>query len=180
MNVRSFDIITQISSLDRRRREYKKVGWLYVVRNPSFKDPVFKVGMSSRPPGVRLSELSASTAVYAPFEMIYFVHVSDRELAEGQVHYMLRDYRVTPNKEFFEAPIRMIIDAVDRAAEMFPILIGKGRRKTILEQVLGVAAYHCEKCGTENRVKHLLGVMKITCGNCGYVKDIKIKDVGYL
>ena len=33
-----------IETFDKRRREYKKLGWIYAARNPSFVDPVFKVG----------------------------------------------------------------------------------------------------------------------------------------
>ena len=92
----------QIASFDKRRREYRRMGWIYACRNRSFADPVFKVGQSSRPPYVRISELSSSSAVYRDFQLVYFVHVSDRDSAEGQAHLALQGYRVNPNKEFFQ------------------------------------------------------------------------------
>ena len=36
--------IMALKSFDKRRREYKRVGWIYAARNPSFVDPVFKIG----------------------------------------------------------------------------------------------------------------------------------------
>ena len=66
-----------IGGFDRRRREYRRLGWIYAARNESFRDPVYKVGQSTRPPTVRVGELSAATAVYHDFELVYFVHVSD-------------------------------------------------------------------------------------------------------
>ena len=37
------------SSLDRRRREYKRMGWIYAMRNPALKENVFEVGMELPP-----------------------------------------------------------------------------------------------------------------------------------
>ena len=90
-----------IKSCDKRRKEYKKVGWIYVALNPSFVDPVFKVGESSRPPFARIQELSASTSVYREFELAYFVHVTPRDIAEKWAHEALKEFRINPRKEFF-------------------------------------------------------------------------------
>ena len=40
-----------IRSLDKRKREYKYVGWIYILRNRAFKDPLLKIGQSRRPQG---------------------------------------------------------------------------------------------------------------------------------
>jgi hypothetical protein len=55
-----FDVI---KSLDKRRREYKYVGWIYVLRNRAFKEPLLKIGQSQRPPMMRAHELGTATAV---------------------------------------------------------------------------------------------------------------------
>ncbi len=41
-----FDLI---ASLDKRRTEYKYVGWVYILRNRAFRDPLLKIGQSRRP-----------------------------------------------------------------------------------------------------------------------------------
>ena len=91
----------EIENFDKRRKEYKKLGWIYAARNPSFVDPVFKVGESSRPPFARIEELSASTSVYSAFELAYFVHVSRRGDAEKWAHDALKEFRVNPRKGIF-------------------------------------------------------------------------------
>ena len=93
--------IVRLSAFDKRRREYKRLGWVYVARNPYFADPVFKVGQTKVSPVTRVEKLSSSTSVYRPFELVYFVHVSDRDLAEAHVHQALAASRINPAKEFF-------------------------------------------------------------------------------
>ena len=120
-----------IETFDKRRREYKKLGWIYAARNPSFVDPVFKVGVSSRPPLARMQELSASTSVYRGFDLAYFVHVTPRDIAEKWAHETLKEFRINPRKEFFQAPLPAVVKALDRVAEMLPVPLGKTRAQAI-------------------------------------------------
>ena len=155
-----------IASFDKRRREYKKVGWIYAARNDCFVDPVFKVGLSSRPPTVRVAELSASTSIYSDFELVYFVHVRDRDVAEGQAHLALQDFRVNPKKEFFQAPLPVIVRVLDRVANMFPVPMGRTPRAGFLEQPLRQRSMHCPQCGFANRVPNVLVKIRLACGVC--------------
>ena len=156
-----------IASFDRRRREYRRVGWIYACRNRSFADPVFKIGRSSRPPHVRIAELSSSSAVYRDFQLVYFVHVSDRDGAEGQTHLALQGYRVNPNKEFFQAPLPEIVRAMDAAATMFPVQLGRTPRAGFLQQPLLPRLFGCPHCGTQNRLPNVLMEIRVACGSCG-------------
>lgn len=155
-----------IASLDRRRREYKRVGWIYACRNKSFTDSVFKIGQSSRPPYERVAELSASTSVYREFQLVYFVHVSDRDFAEVQTHRTLQKYRVNPSKEFFQAALPEIVRAMDSAASMCPIPLGKTTRAGFLQQPLTPLIIYCTGCGAQNRIANVLVEINITCGTC--------------
>ena len=156
----------EIDSLDRRRREYKRVGWIYACRNSSFADPVFKIGQSSRPPAERVSELSASTSVYREFQLVYFVHVANRDVAEGRTHLVLQEYRVNPNKEFFQATLPEIVRAMDSAASMCPIPLGKTPRAGFLAQPLMPHVISCTCCRAKNRIANVLVEILITCGTC--------------
>ena len=156
----------EIENFDKRRREYKKLGWIYAARNPSFVDPVFKVGESSRPPFARIEELSASTSVYSAFELAYFVHVSRRGDAEKWAHDALKEFRVNPRKEFFRAPLSVVVKALDRAAEMFPLPLGKTPRAGYLQQPLQSLSVSCPHCGVGNRVSGVLVKIRISCGAC--------------
>jgi hypothetical protein len=87
-----------IRSLDKRRREHRNVGWVYVLRNPSFREPLLKIGKSSRAPTLRALELGQATAVPEGFQVVYFVHVSDRHAAESWVHQKLAHHRKSNSK----------------------------------------------------------------------------------
>jgi len=159
-----FDII---GSLDKRRREYRHVGWIYIMRNRAFRDPLLKIGQSRRPPMLRALELGAATAVPQDFEIIYFVHVADRHQAEVYVHTELASYRASPGKEFFSAPLTLAIEALDRAAESLPVVIGSGRHARVLSQYFEAATVTCEGCGANNRVRQLAVTVVAKCRSCG-------------
>ena len=156
----------KIASFDKRRREYRRLGWIYACSNSSFVDPVYKIGQSSRPPDARVAELSGSTSVYGEFELVYFVHVSDRNLAEGQTHSALEDHRVNPGKEFFRAPLPVIVKAMDAAAIAFPVQLGRTPRAGFLAQPLQPRLVRCPRCGSENRVPKVLTEIRVRCGSC--------------
>ena len=156
-----------IASFDKRRREYRRVGWIYACSNSSFVDPVYKIGQSSRPPDARVSELSTSTSVYGKFDLVYFVHVSDRNRAEGQTHSALEDHRVNPGKEFFRAPLPVIVKAMDMAASAFPVQLGRTPRAGYLPQPLQPRLVRCPRCGSQNRVPRVLTRIRVSCGSCG-------------
>ncbi len=159
-----FDVI---SSLDKRRREYRHVGWVYIMRNRAFRDPLLKIGQSSRPPMLRALELGAATAVPEDFEIIYFVHVADRHQAEAYVHTELASYRASPGKEFFSAPLTLAIEALDRAAKALPVVVRTGRHARVLSQYFEAATINCEGCGTNNRVRRLAVTVVAKCRSCG-------------
>lgn len=165
-----------IQSFDKRRREYRKIGWIYAARNESFRDPVFKVGQTSRPPTLRIAELSASTAVYRDFDLAYFVHVSDRDIAEGQAHLVLQKFRVNPSKEFFQAPLAVVVQALDRAARLCPVPLGRSARAGFLAQPLGTRMTFCGKCGSKNRIPHVLIPIHVKCGVCA--NELKVPPPG--
>ncbi len=158
--------IVMLDSFDKRRREYKRLGWVYAARNPCFADAVFKVGQTKVSPVMRVEQLSGSTSVYRRFELVYFVHVSDRDLAEGHAHQALAATRINPAKEFFEAPLMTVIAALDDAARYYPIQLGRTPRAGFLEPALKPRVVACQQCGSKTRVPRLLVSIWVTCGQC--------------
>ena len=128
--------IVMLDAFDKRYREYKSLGWVYVARNQCFADPVFKVGQTKVSPVTRVEQLSSSTSVYRRFELVYFVHVSDRGRAEGHVHQALAASRINPAKEFFEVPVMTVVRALDDAANFWRIPLGRTPRSGFLEPAL--------------------------------------------
>ena len=164
--------IMALDSFDKRRREYKRVGWIYAARNPSFVDPVFKIGQSKVSPAQRVHQLSSSTSVYKPFELVYWVHVSDRDQAEGYAHQLLHQYRVNPAREFFQASVMEVARALDQAAVYFPIPLGRTARSGFLGPGLAPITVRCSSCGTANRAPRLLVPIRISCGTCAQILTI--------
>ena len=163
-----------ISSFDKRRREYRRVGWIYACSNSSFVDPVYKIGRSARQPFVRVSELSASTSVYRDFRLVYFVHVSNREAAEGLTHAALGEYRVNQGKEFFLAPLPVVVQAMDAAANAFPVRLGRTSRARLLPQPLQPRLFVCPHCRSPNRIPTVLTEIRVNCGSCRQPLEIPV------
>ena len=97
--------------LDKRRREYRRIGWVYMLKNSAFKKPLLKIGRTARSPMERAHELGTATGVPEGFELVYFVHVSNRNDAERDVHHALDRYRQSHKKEFFEVSLRTAIQS---------------------------------------------------------------------
>ena len=147
-----FDVIR---SLDKRRREYRRIGWVYMLKNSAFKKPLLKIGRTARSPMERAHELGTATGVPEGFELVYFVHVSNRNDAERDVHHALDRYRQSHKKEFFEVSLRTAIQALDRVADTYPIVVGRGSRSWVLPQYFQPLLVLCPSCGKTNRVKPL-------------------------
>jgi T5orf172 domain len=154
-------------SFDRRRREYKRMGWVYAMHNPALKDRVFKVGLTKRFPTERAEELSKSTGVYGRFELIYFVHVGDRQAAESEAHRILDHHRVTRGKEFFEAPLSEVLQALDTVSGMYPVWAGPKRKMKPLVQPFLMFQGECQSCGSKVAVRELMIPVRTRCNNCG-------------
>jgi T5orf172 domain-containing protein len=158
-----FDVI---ASLDKRLREYKHVGWVYILRNPAFREPLFKIGKSRRPPPLRADELAAATAVPEGFQVVYFVHVSNHHEAESQVHSWLASHRKTLGKEFFNVPLSRAVEMLNRVAEMYPVVVGRGRNSWVLPQFFHAVTVKCPSCGLDNRVHQLAVSVRVKCRGC--------------
>jgi len=165
----AFDIIR---SLDKRLRQYRDVGWVYIMRSPAFREPLLKIGKSRRPPPHRAEELGTATAVPEGFQVIYFVHVSNHHEAEAHVHTWLAPYRKSQGKEFFSAPLAHAIEALDRVADHYPVVVGRGKHAYVLPQMFTAITVRCSQCGLENRVRRLAVTFVVRCRRCATTLDI--------
>lgn len=160
--------VWHITGLDKRYKTNKAVGWVYAMRNSAFRKPLLKIGMTSRPPFERAQDLGRATGVPGAFELVYFIHVSDRRAAEHLLHQRLDRYRTSAYKEFFEVTVSKVVDAMDEAAAAYPIAIG-GRWPNIqyLPQVFAHTVIVCPHCGQKNKVRALaVAAFRPTCGKC--------------
>lgn len=82
-----------------------------------------KVGKTARLPENRVSELSSPTGVPQPFTLVFQQPVSDCHSAEAWVHCELErnGYRLTQSREFFNAPLHIVVQVVAQAANLSPL-----------------------------------------------------------
>ncbi len=159
-------IYHQISALDRRYKINKRVGWVYIMRNPAFMESLLKIGRTARAPLQRAAELGASTSVPTDFELIYCVHVCDTHQAERWVHDELTQYRKTSKKEFFDVSLARAIEVLDAVAVRLPIRLAGRGVAPVLPQFFESVVVRCPDCDTPNTAKPLIIVTRLFCRNC--------------
>lgn len=93
-----------------------KPGYVYVLKNPAYKDGIYKIGMTERNVQQRMKELQGSTGVPLPFEQIHYWPSDTPKSFEKTMHGIFRKVRVNRRREFFQAPsdvIQNVGDLVD-------------------------------------------------------------------
>ncbi len=93
-----------------------ETGFLYVLANSSMPGLV-KVGKTTRSPTDRAAELSGVTGMATPFIVVYEQLFQDCHSAENFVHVYLAEkgHRVADNREFFNAPVNLVVRAIGLA-----------------------------------------------------------------
>jgi hypothetical protein len=92
-----------------------KPGWVYVLTNSAMPGLV-KIGLTTRNPTIRASELTAATGVPAPFVIAWCRAVSDCAYVESAVHRMLDDRRVSGKREFFCCDVKTARQVIEATA----------------------------------------------------------------
>ena len=78
-----------------------KYGFVYLLSNPCM-EGIFKVGCSERSPHARVDELSYSTSVPLPFQVVCYIEAENCQWLEGQMHRWLGAFRLNDRREFFK------------------------------------------------------------------------------
>ncbi|WP_095230035.1 GIY-YIG nuclease family protein [Helicobacter sp. 13S00401-1] len=100
--------------------EKDKVGYVYILTNPSFKEDWVKIGKSVREVNVRSKELD-NTAVPLPFEVYATLKTSKYNEVEKLVHQnidRLSDLRIRQNREFFNVSPQVALDILKDIAKI--------------------------------------------------------------
>ena len=77
-----------------------QIGFVYILTNDYMPD-VYKVGCTERSPHERAAELSRSTGVPYPFEVLCYMEIADFQREEKRIHDWLASYRISAQREFF-------------------------------------------------------------------------------
>ena len=98
----------------------KKIGYVYILTNPSFREDWIKIGKSSRPVDVRSKELD-NTAVPLPFEIYATLKTEKYSEAEKLIHHYIERFsnlRIRDNREFFNVKPEIALDIFREVAEV--------------------------------------------------------------
>lgn len=82
-------------------------GYVYIISNPSFKDNIYKIGMTERTVPQRIKELF-TTGVPTPFVVELKVAHKNPKKLEDYLHVRLSKYRVNKRREFFQVSLTKI------------------------------------------------------------------------
>lgn len=95
-------------------------GYIYALINSSMPGLV-KIGKTRKDPAKRAKELSRPTGVATPFQIAYKAFFNDITKAEKFIHTKLesKGYRVSNNREFFNAELTTIINIIIMTKQEF-------------------------------------------------------------
>ena len=88
-------------------------GTIYIVRSPSHRKDVYKVGLTRRAADIRAKELTAETSTILPFEVLATWEVGDCATVESLIHERLSGWRINPRREFFHIALQELRRLVD-------------------------------------------------------------------
>lgn len=88
-----------------------EVGYVYVMTNEHIPN-LIKIGMTTRTPDERSSELS-STGVPGRWSVEYSIFVPNCEKIEKKVHKALKEFRLSEDREFFKVEICSAIEVIE-------------------------------------------------------------------
>lgn len=108
-------------------------GFVYVLGHHCMPG-VYKVGFTERSPHARMEELSRSTSIPCEFNLICYAEYENAREVEQEIHSLLNDVRVSPNREFFKCDLMRITtlvmseDAYSQCEHgMYPALLDESR-----------------------------------------------------
>ncbi len=78
--------------------------YIYIFSNSQYPE-IVKVGKTNLHPEVRAKQLSSQTGSIGKWQVEWHIIVPDSEIAEKTAHYLLKEFREDPKKEFFKIRI---------------------------------------------------------------------------
>lgn len=102
--------LTKVNGID--YFDTKNAGYVYVMRQPTHEENIFKVGLTKKNTEKRRKELSNTSSV-DKFFVINSYYTKDCIDAEKQIHEKLKDYRLTSRREFFRCDLKIILDTCE-------------------------------------------------------------------
>lgn len=91
-------------------------GFVYCMANEAMPN-LYKIGYTTKTPMARAEELSSSSGVPEPFEVLFYLETKNPAQVEAKIHHYLKQFRVNPSREFFKMPDCMILRAMQELGD---------------------------------------------------------------
>jgi hypothetical protein len=92
--------------------------YVYILVNPSMPE-MLKIGYTKNDPEERAVQLSKSTGVPMPFDVVYSYSCFNGERIEKEVHKQLKQKRVRGEREFFYVSLDEAKQVIKKVGEQF-------------------------------------------------------------
>jgi hypothetical protein len=96
---------------DSKKFSGENAGFIYIIRNPTMENNVFKIGLTTKKVEERIKQLS-KTSVPDKFYKAQEWNVADCVTAEKRIHELLKEFRVDPRREFFEVDYSTAVEVI--------------------------------------------------------------------
>lgn len=73
---------------------------------------IYKIGYTDRAPMQRCEELSSSTSIPTPFNLVFYCECESPSLIESELHRQFSENRISHNREFFRFDIKQLMEEV--------------------------------------------------------------------
>ena len=91
-------------------------GWIYILSRRE-QDTILKIGMTRRSVGERVAEINSATGVLFPLSARRVFRAKYAENTEREIHRMLAQHRIRPDREFFEMQFSEAVGAIEEYLE---------------------------------------------------------------
>jgi len=99
-------------------REGDGDSWVYVLSNPSIPGQL-KIGSTQKEPDVRAKQLSRGTGVPTGFVVEFSFKCFNAMAAEREIHNVLKEFRVSKDREFFMVNLQEAKDVIKRIGKKY-------------------------------------------------------------
>lgn len=89
-----------------------EAGWIYVLSTREEPD-ILKIGMTQRTVAYRVREINSATGVLIPYSARRVFRVKSASQTEREIFTLLSEFRVRPDREFFELPYRQAVKLIE-------------------------------------------------------------------
>jgi hypothetical protein len=110
----------------------KNLGYVYCLSNKSHSDNIYKIGMTSSIPEVRMKELY-TTGVPSDFNIEFSIYINNYKDVEKDIHKNLEKFRINDKREFFQIDISIIKYIFDKYSFSYLSFLNNCKKNNLID-----------------------------------------------